>query len=208
MRKAAQRLRITAQLIDATTGTTSGPTDLRALSRMSLTCRTRYHKRGRCSLPEVERAEIARAQRKATEAWMLTTSISGAWPPIRRSREGNDAALRDFYCASSLAQTWQQRTPWLRWRTRCANLAAGSGSREGGIGDRRLALRTLKSVRTMPSRSLLRLRPCPVADDSTMAPLIDRALHLIQRWSVYSRAVGLGMLASPTSHSTFGQAIR
>ena len=127
VRRAAQRLRITAQLVDATTGanlwadrfegTLEDVFDLQDKVTTSVIA---------AISPQLEKAEIARVKRKPTENLDAYDIYLRGW---RRSISGPEKAPRRP-CAisterSNLGRTWRPPTPWQRWRTQGARAAAG-----------------------------------------------------------------------------------
>jgi TolB-like protein len=104
VRKAAGRLRITAQLVDAATGTNlwadrfeGALDDVFELQDQVTTSVVA------AVSPQLERAEIARAKRKATESLdAYDFYLRGLAGYNQRARESIDAALRDFYRAIEL----------------------------------------------------------------------------------------------------------
>jgi TolB-like protein len=101
VRKAAKRLRITAQLIDAATGTNLWADRFEGALEDVFDLQDQVTTSVVAAIsPQVERAEIARAQRKATESLdAYDVYLRGMAYYNQRTREGNDAALRDFYRA-------------------------------------------------------------------------------------------------------------
>jgi TolB-like protein len=104
VRKAAQRLRITAQLIDAATGTNLWADRFQGTLDDIFDLQDQVTTSVVAAIsPQVERAEIARAQRKATESLdAYDIYLRGMAAYNQRTREGNEAALRDFYRAIEL----------------------------------------------------------------------------------------------------------
>ena len=104
VRRAAQRLRITAQLVDATTGanlwadrfegTLEDVFDLQDKVTTSVIA---------AISPQLEKAEIARVKRKPTENLdAYDTYLRGMAAFHQWTREGTESALRDFYRAIEL----------------------------------------------------------------------------------------------------------
>jgi adenylate cyclase len=104
VRKAAQRLRITAQLVDAATGTNLWADRFEGTLEDVFDLQDQVTTSVVAAIsPQVERAEIARAQHKATESLdAYDIYLRGMAAYNQRTREGNDAALRDFYRAIEL----------------------------------------------------------------------------------------------------------
>ncbi len=104
VRKAAQRLRITAQLVDAATGA-----NLWA-DRFEGTLEDVFDLQDKVTTsvmlpisPQLEKAEIARAKRKPTESLdAYDIYLRGLAAFHQWTREGTDEALRDFYRAIEL----------------------------------------------------------------------------------------------------------
>jgi TolB-like protein len=104
VRKAAQRLRITAQLVDATTGA-----NLWA-DRFEGTLEDVFDLQDKVTAsvmnavsPQLEKAEIARVKRKPTESLdAYDTYLRGMAAFHQWTREGTESALRDFYRAIEL----------------------------------------------------------------------------------------------------------
>jgi len=104
VRKAARRLRITAELVDATTGMNlwadrfeGALDDVFELQDQVTACVVA------AISPQLERAEIARAKRKPTESLdAYDIYLHGMASFHQWTREATDAALRDFYRAIEL----------------------------------------------------------------------------------------------------------
>ena len=194
VRKAGQRLRITAQLVDAATGTNlwadrfEGTLD----DVFDLQDQVTTSVVGAIS-PRLEMAEIARAKRKAVESLdAYDIYLRGMAAYNQRTREANDAALRDFYRAIELS-------PEMAAAYAMAAMAYAVRKSRGWIVNREREV----AETTKLTRQAAKLGP----DDAVVlgnsgyalahaageldegAALIDRALHL-------NPSVGSALLAS------------
>jgi len=104
VRKAARRLRITAQLVDATTGMNLWADRFEGALDDVFELQDQVTASVVAAIsPQLERAEIARAKRKPTESLdAYDTYLRGIASFHQWTRESNDAALRDFYRAIEL----------------------------------------------------------------------------------------------------------
>lgn len=104
VRKAAQRLRITAQLVDAVTGTNLWADRFEGTLDDVFDLQDQVTTSAIAAIsPQLERAEIARAKRKPTESLdAYDIYLHGMAAYHQWTRDATDQALRDFYRAIEL----------------------------------------------------------------------------------------------------------
>jgi TolB-like protein len=104
VRKAAERLRITAQLVDASTGTNLWADRFEGILDDVFDLQDQVTTGVIAAIsPQVERAEISRAQRKTTESLdAYDIYLRGMAAYNQRAKEATEAALRNFYRAIEL----------------------------------------------------------------------------------------------------------
>jgi TolB-like protein/Tfp pilus assembly protein PilF len=194
VRKADQRLRITAQLVDATTGTNlwadrfEGTLD----DVFDLQDQVTTSVIGAIS-PQLEMAEIARAKRKAADSLdAYDNYLRGMAAYNQRTREANDAALRDFARAIELG-------PHLAAAYAMAAMAYAMRKARGWVLDRQ---REVSEIRRL-TRQAAKLGP----DDAVVlgnsgyalaqaAGELDEGVALIERALHLNPNLGSALLAS------------
>ncbi|HEY5828748.1 MAG: winged helix-turn-helix domain-containing tetratricopeptide repeat protein [Hyphomicrobiaceae bacterium] len=183
VRKAAQRLRITAQLVDAATGTNLWADRFEGTLDDIFDLQDQVTTSVIAAIsPQLERAEIARAKRKLTESLdAYDLYLHGMAAYHQWTREATDQALRDFYRAIELG-------PDLAAAYAMAAMAYSRRRGNGWVVDRK---REVAEIRRL-ARQAVKLGPDDAValgfsgftlahvagelDDG--AAFIDRALHL------------------------------